>query len=307
MRRRDAERRIAALAAKQSGLFTYAQALGAGFSPEAIRYRLSCDRFVKLGKGVLSLRGVPASWDRRLWTAVLNSGEGAIASHMTAAFVWGLVEREPPVIDVSVAKTRRPRPISGTRIHRVTSLESVRRRRLPITTVPRTILDLADSDISERVLDAALDKRFTTVVRMKACIAPLRTNAGLGRLDRILDDRIRGTSATELERIFDQVIKRARLPLPARQHPIGRRRVDIAYVDERIVIELDGGGSHMRKEVFEDDRRRQNDLVLAGWLVLRFTWDDVTKQSDRVVETVRHALEMRSRNAAGEIFPSASP
>jgi very-short-patch-repair endonuclease len=123
-------------------------------------------------------------------------------------------------------------------------------------------------------------------------------------LRRLLDDRERGRLTTEIERRFDRLLKRSRLPMPARQHPIGERSADFAYVDERIVIELDGGDSHMRKEVFEDDRQRQNEFVINGWLVLRFTWDDVTKRSDRVVETIRYALEMRSRKREGVSPPA---
>jgi very-short-patch-repair endonuclease len=71
---------------------------------------------------------------------------------------------------------------------------------------------------------------------------------------------------------------------------VGDRRLDFAYPDQKIMIELDGRIDHSKKRIFEDDRKRQNDLVLAGWTVLRFTWDDVTKRPAEVARTIERAL-----------------
>jgi very-short-patch-repair endonuclease len=73
------------------------------------------------------------------------------------------------------------------------------------------------------------------------------------------------------------------------------------------VIELDGGDSHVRKDVFEEDSARQNELILQGWTILRFTWDDVTKRPGYVAATIRQMLEISSRNRSGVTWPAASP
>jgi very-short-patch-repair endonuclease len=72
-------------------------------------------------------------------------------------------------------------------------------------------------------------------------------------------------------------------------------------VDARIAIELDGFAQHRTGATFRDDRRRQNALILEGWLLLRFTWDDVTRNGEIVIDTLRRALaERKGQPANGE-------
>jgi very-short-patch-repair endonuclease len=144
----------------------------------------------------------------------------------------------------------------------------------------------------ESALDTAIKLRLVSLEHISRYIernGPANRK-GVARLRRLLRDRTEGVPESELERRFLRVIRKARLPMPARQHRIGSRRIDFAYVEKRIAIELDGLADHRTKRIFEDDRRRQNDLVLDGWVVLRFTWDDVTKRSDDVIATIRRAI-----------------
>jgi very-short-patch-repair endonuclease len=69
----------------------------------------------------------------------------------------------------------------------------------------------------------------------------------------------------------------------------------MAYVDEKVALEGDGFGVHRLKDAFESDRTRQNELVLAGWLVLRFTWQMICKRPWQVADAVRRALALRAR------------
>lgn len=79
--------------------------------------------------------------------------------------------------------------------------------------------------------------------------------------------------------------------MPERQKEIGKYRVDYAYPDKRIYIELDGRAWHTRKAEMDRDNRRRNELVLAGWSVpLYFTWEDLAERPDYVLTTVRTAL-----------------
>lgn len=304
----DAKRRLAAIAAHQHQAFSRNQALQAGFSAEAIRRHIESGVWVKQSPTVYAATDARPTWDRRLQVALLTGGAEAAASHATAAYVLGAREKRPQIIDILIPSRKHALSLPGVRFHRVRMVEATTRSGLRVTSVPRTIVDIADRPELEHVLDTALHKRLTTVARMKEYIKPLKTNPGLRRLRRLLDDREKGSLTTELERRFDALLEHSPLPSPARQHPIGGRFADFAYVDERIVVELDGGDSHMRKEVFEDDRLRQNEMVLAGWLVLRFTWDDVTKRPDYVVRTIRHAIvERSSRSRSESMLPSAPP
>jgi very-short-patch-repair endonuclease len=112
----------------------------------------------------------------------------------------------------------------------------------------------------------------------------------------VLDRRLEGgPSESELETRFVQLLRRARLPRPVRQHEVwlgGRvvARADLAYPGQRLLIELDGWSAHGTKRAFRSDRRRQNSLVLAGWTLLRFTWADVVESPAAVVAAVHGAL-----------------
>jgi very-short-patch-repair endonuclease len=82
------------------------------------------------------------------------------------------------------------------------------------------------------------------------------------------------------------------VPRPVRQHPVGGTpyRLDYAWPDRLLAVEVDGYGPHSSREAFQSDRARQNALVLAGWTVLRFTWADVRDRPAAVAAVLRRAL-----------------
>ena len=86
----------------------------------------------------------------------------------------------------------------------------------------------------------------------------------------------------------------AGLPEPAFQYELAvdglPRRLDFAFPALRLAIEVDGYERHSRFGVFEDDRKRANGLELAGWVLLRFTWTQVTQQPDYVIRVLTAAL-----------------
>ena len=127
-----------------------------------------------------------------------------------------------------------------------------------------------------------------------------RGRRGAGVLRRVLEQRGLGTLTHEgaLEPMLADLCARFGLPMPDYQYEItldgGRRRLDFAYPDLRIAIEVDGYEFHSRYERFEDDRVRANALELAGWLVLRFTWHELVHRPDRVAATIRRAVAGRA-------------
>ncbi|MGQ0431745.1 MAG: endonuclease domain-containing protein, partial [Microthrixaceae bacterium] len=85
------------------------------------------------------------------------------------------------------------------------------------------------------------------------------------------------------------------LPVPLLQHEVwhaGRfiARIDAAYPDHKIALEVDGYGAHSSPYAFQRDRTRQNRLVALGWTVLRFTWADVVDRPATVATTIREAF-----------------
>ena len=105
-------------------------------------------------------------------------------------------------------------------------------------------------------------------------------------------DRLAGSP---MESVLRWMVHEAGLPAPVLQHVVrGMRgealgRVDLAWPERRVLIEFDGD-VHRERRVFVNDLRRQNGLVLAGWVVLRFTSADLVGRPAWVVATIRRAL-----------------
>ncbi len=301
MRNSDAERAIRDLASRQHATISRRQALDLGLGRGAIQARVQNGSWVRTERGVYAAASSPGTWEQRVVSAVLSGGENAAASHLTAAALWHLIDGRPGTIDITVPHHRRlaTRPLRN--VHRSRADPEVRTVfGISVTSPARTVVDLAaqlDEPRLEAVLDAALERRLVSVIGLRRHVQRhgLANRRGMKQLSRLLLDRANGTPGSELERNFLRLVRRAGLPAPARQHRVRRRRIDFAYVDEKIAIELDGFAHHGRKSVFDDDRRRQNLLVLDGWLVLRFTWHDVTKKPEGVVAILRQALRDRAR------------
>ena len=282
----------AGAAARQYGLFTLGQAVAAGLTPRQVEGGVRRGRWSRVHRGVYRLAGVPVGDEQRLLAAVLAVGPGAAASHRAAAWVWRLAD----TFEIEVTSPRQSRR-AGITTHGPATVRAVVRRGIPCTDPLQTVLDLAgtgDHGLVTRVLDRGVaDGLFTAA----AVAAHLERVAGRGvRGAAVLRSALRrrcdadGERASALESAMDRLVVRHRLPRPARQHPVGPYRLDYAWPDRRLAVEVDGYGPHSSREAFQSDRARQNTLVLAGWTVLRFTWADVRERPADVAQAVRRGL-----------------
>ncbi|HEX5614050.1 MAG TPA: type IV toxin-antitoxin system AbiEi family antitoxin domain-containing protein [Acidimicrobiia bacterium] len=303
--RHDLDAQLHRLAGQQHGAVAARQALAIGLTRRQIDHRVSTGTLVVLRRGVFAPAGAPASWEQAVMAAVLAGGPGAVASHDTAARLWGLRGDAESALEISNARTRQHR-IDGVLAHRFSVLDPDRRRigELPLTSVARTVVDLSGR-LNERqlgvLLDEALRRRATTIDDIAACanrLAPARGRR-LALVQLVLAARGQafepGDSAFE-SRVM-RAIRLAGLPSPAAQHRIrvGTRtyRVDLAYPERGIAIELDGYEFHHTRSAFDDDRRRGNDLVGAGLVLLRFTWSmsdaDIVASIEQALSGARRA------------------
>lgn len=293
---------VARLVAGQHGLITTAQLRQLGLSDAAIRRRVANSRWMKVDRGVIRIAGVPVTWESTVLAAVLAAGDGAVASHRTAAVLWGLdgFRKGPP--ELLVPRRRRfDRP--DVRTHRSLDLDRqspVRRAGIPTTPVERTLLDLGAAVRPERVhlaIDDARRHNLTDWDRLLRCLVvhARRGRDGVGTLRAILDAHFAEVAVTDsgFERLVLIRLAEAGLPAPVLHHEVvamGRTYyLDLAYPECRLAIELDGG-DHLRREVWENDHERQNALILAGWTILRFTWRDYVQHQSRLVSEIRAAL-----------------
>ena len=293
---------MAELASQQHGLVAVVQIEALGVGRSAVRHRLDRGVWASAARGVVRLGGAPITWESRLLAHVLAAGEGAVASHRSAARLWGIDAPRSDTPELTLPGTRRYRA-RGVTIHHSTDLDRirpVRRSGIATTPVDRTLLDLGAIAGDRAVLvaiDSARRRKLTTWDRLLDTLVlhARRGRDGVGTLRAILDEHFGEGAVTDsgFERLVLSVLRQAGLPTPVLQHEIrlGRRtyRLDLAYPDHRLAIELDGT-VHLERAVWQHDHERQNALVLAGWTVLRFTWSDYMTRRFHLINEVRSAL-----------------
>ena len=289
------------LASRQYGLFSRAQV---GCDDELITRRLTSGRWLAVAPGVYSLPGWPDSWRRRLWLAHLDVGLHSVVSHEAAAALHRLATYAPGPVTVTVPHGDHERPAdyevrqsTDLRPHHVTTVDG-----LPTTTPARTLVDLAARRRSERLaraLDEAHVARTCRIDDVLALYDELKRpgKRGMRLLGRLLAARGPGYVPPEsvLERRLLRVLAAGGLPEPVRQATLPWRphqpaRVDLLYPVQRVIIEADGRRWHSRMDQMALDRQRDRDAQNHGYGVYRFVWEEITKQPDMVVGTVRTAL-----------------
>jgi hypothetical protein len=290
-------------ARRNGGVVTHGEAIALGMSKSSLRRRVAEGILIDLRRGVLALPGAADELRLDLWAAC--SKLNAVVSHQAAAHLHDLDRPRfvKPTVSVPV---RRSKDLVGVTVHQLTDLDAahiVEVDGLPVTSPERTVVDLAavlrDGHVA-RILDNGLAAGRVDFDALESLFASLgrRGKPGTALMRKLLEAR--GSEYVppdgELERRLILVLERAELPEPVRQfrapwlRPVNGR-VDLAYPDNKLVIEGDGRRWHQLMEAFENDRLRDNAAQLAGWRILRFTWEEITNSPERVVSTVRRALE----------------
>jgi predicted transcriptional regulator of viral defense system len=301
----DAE--IGRLALAQNGVVTLEQLEGLGLTENAIDKRTAVGRLHRIHQRVYSLTPGVMTQRGRFMAAALACGPGAVLSHRSAAYLWGLIDEWHDPIDVT-ATNRRGRSPDGVAAHRDSSLQSRDTTTLygiPCTSLARTLLDYAGVVPEWRLRKAVAQAEILQVLHRPTLLALLRRSRrrrGVARLRLILDTIHPQTKRTrsELERLFLEMCAKRAVPepqvnvwLPA---PDGKRyQADFLWRDEGLIVEADSRRFHDTDTAFVDDRKRQQQLELAGWRVSRCTWEEVEQEPRRLSLTVRGLLAQGSR------------
>jgi hypothetical protein len=294
--RRPGDRGIAALAARQHGVVAHRQLMRLGLSRSAIQHRLRAGRLHRVHRGIYAVGHARVSVHGRSMAAVLACGTGAVLSHRSAASHWGLRPSARPVSDVTApGRSRRPR--RGIALHLVRDLDPRDRDTedgIPVTTVARTLLDLAEvvrlPDL-ERAVEAAERLRLFDLRAVEDTMARNRGRRGLRPLHQALEAyRPLPDTRLELERRFLDLCREVGLPPPSVNVMLAGLEVDFAWQDARLVVEMDSRTYHMTRAAFERDRIRDASLQLAGYRVLRITHRRLRHERAAVARTIRSLL-----------------
>lgn len=286
------------LARWQHGLVTRQQALSAGLSSAAIGRRVATATWLPVVAGVYALASSPASWQRQVLAACL--AVGGFASHRTAAALWGLSGCRPGPVHVVVAHGRSScsGPATIHQSHALPAADVTRIDGIPVTRPARTLVDLAGC-VSRRVLEEAVDdalcRRLVTLPRLLGRSAALvgRGRAGSTAFGEVLATWRDGALPQEVaEARLVRRLLHAGLPPPEPQFEVwdeGRfvARLDVAWPDVRLGVELDGFRWHAFPRAFVRDRDRRNHVVGLGWTLFQATPADLAGDGGRVAELLR--------------------
>ena len=256
-----------------------------------------------MAPGVAALPGSPASAEQRILAAVLVVGPAALASHGSAAHLWGALETPPDLVDLITTDRNQCTALPWIRLHTPTDLDdlrAVKRRDVPVTNPLRVLCDLGQTE--PEAVSTALERfMLQGVVSWTGVVAVLERHARHGRHGVVaLREALAAWSISgkppdsELERRMQQLLLESGLPRPEFHARIRGYEVDFAFRPERVVLECDGWETHGRdRQQFERDRARDAALAADGWLVLRFSWLQVTRRGAWVAQRIGEVLEAR--------------
>lgn len=302
--RTDLVRRISRLAAAQHGVVSRGQLHALGMGEGAIDHAVSIGRLYRVFRGVYAWGHSNVGEFGRLRAAALACGEGAVISHRSAAALFGLLEDGPVVIDV-IAPGARGRAIDSVRFHRVRPPrleETGTVAGIPCTSPARTLVDLAGT-IGDWTLrscfERAAQKRCLDVDAIEASIDPGRR--GVNSLLALVDEWRRaapvakkGRLKSPLEAKVLPLLLQRGLPTPLLNAPVeipnGRIEVDFLWPQQHFIVEADSRGFHATPIAFERDRRRDRELMRAGYSVLRVTHRQAEDEAEVVVDAIASRL-----------------
>lgn len=277
---------IAAVALRQHGVISLAQLRELGVSATAVRHRLRAGRLHRIHRGVYAVGHRRLGERGHLWAALL-AVPGGVVSHRTAAAVWDLCPVPSGRLDVMT--TGGSRSTKKLRVHRTERLEATTKDGLRLTTLARTLRDLAAD--GERRLERMMARAEHHRLLDTTSLAEQFGRPGGRRLRTALSAIAEwGAEVTrsELEERFLEELARAGLERPEVNARIEGYEVDFVWRAKRLIAETDGVATHLTVAAFENDRRRDQVLMSAGWRVVRFTWRQVAGGS--AIDALRKLL-----------------
>ncbi len=294
--------RLVRKATSQFGLLTVEQLRKEGVTKSCQATLVRQGMLETIRPGVVRIMGAPDCWEQQLGAVTLTSGTPLGASHRSALRLWDLRNRfEGLEVSVRYPGNRR---LPGVIVHR--SVDLIERdltvvKGIRVTSVARTICDAGlifpPSEV-QRITDHAVATGLVSPAELMAVRRRVGEHGrnGVVKLEGAVEglpkDAGDADSGPEVELL--RVLEKAGLPTPARQYSVtaagNQYYIDLCYPEARVALEYDGVDPHTRFDRFVDDRRRQNDLVTAGWTVLRYTKVDLRDRREALVAQVRRNL-----------------
>ncbi|MEO8093283.1 MAG: DUF559 domain-containing protein [bacterium] len=286
---------VRALARRQFWVVARRQLLGVGLGVDAIDHRLVSGRLHRLHRGVYAYGRADVSARGRWLAGVLACGEGALLSHQSAGALYGIVAAGRPVHVLSVHHaSRADRLIAHHRTRAVDPHDRARRDGIPVTSVARTLVDLAtvlDPMALRRCFEEADRVGIVALAEVAAACTRTRGRRGTGVLRALVAEAAAPShTRSRLEAAFLGLCREHGLPPPEVNTSVAGLEVDMLWRQRSLVAELDGWEYHRARGAFESDRRRDARLAVAGYRVYRLTWRRLEREPEVVVTELRALL-----------------
>jgi very-short-patch-repair endonuclease len=283
--------KLARLGGEAHGVVTRRRLLAAGVSARQIEERLRSGALLREYRGVYRVGHRAPSLGARYLAAVLACGQGALLCGQAAGHLFGALKGPAPPPEVTAPTKRRVRGVR-TRRSRVDPVDATKWRRIPVTTLPRTLVDLAavlDVDELARAFHQAEVLHGTTPVQVEGVLERRPNTPGAAKLRAVL----RGDAPillSKLEERFRALLRKAGLPLPVTNRKAGRHWVDCRWPNHRVTVELDSYRYHHSRHAWEQDRGRERRARARGDEFRRYTWGDVHEQPQQTLAELRALL-----------------
>lgn len=298
---------LAALARRQHGVVSVRQLRRLGYSPKSVRRAVAAGRLHRLHHGVYAVGHTSLSLQGHCLAAVLASGPRALLSHYSAGWLLGLIATRPVPVHVTTPVPRKRRV--SVRIHRsgtLTGADRTLEQGIPVTSVARTALDLAAAvrfRSLRRLIRRSEELRVFDLDDFRSVLARNQGHRGAFPLESAIaiyePPRL---TRSELERELVALIEQTGLPRPSTAFVVAGYELDVYWPELRFAVELDVYATHGMHEPFEEDRRRDEDLKLAGVELTRVTGRRFEREPRQVVERIARLLDQRRQQLGNGIW-----
>lgn len=286
------------LARRQGGVVTRSQLFELGMPSRTLTRRVADGTWVAFGRNILIAPGTPDSLATRSRIVALQIPRGVLTGPSTAALVGGRVWEGIALGHVPWLINRERNANALYVTHPFVRTRAVGPWRVACTSdAVIDMIRLLPASESRALAYRAMQCRVVSLDELRLSAQRLRGLAGNPQLRTVTTELGLGIRS-EGERLLVRLARRSGLVGWVCAHPVtiaGRGyELDMAFLKLRLAVEVDGYAYHSARDRFLNDRRRQNNLVNAGWTVLRFTWEDLTQYPDRTISLIRQKISQLS-------------
>lgn len=287
------------MATRQHGVVARFQLRELGFGDEAIKTRLANSRLHHLHEEVYAVghtRLGPRSW---WWAALLAYGPGAALSHQSAAVLWEIRRPGRGAVHVTAPSGRQgSHRRKGIWIHRCKLVpeDVTRQNGFPVTTVARTLFDLAEVvpfDSLKRAAEEADRLRRLRLPELERICERGRGRRALRPVRQLVEElRPPDEGRSPLEIRFPAFVREHDLPPPAQNVHVLGHEIDALWPAAKLVVELDSWEYHGHRAAFERDRARDPKLLVAGYRTIRVTHRRLDREAAQLAAEIRRLLAL---------------